>query len=41
WETHTAARTAIFEYIEGWYNTHRLHSSLGYQTPTDYENSAA
>ncbi|GLV87849.1 hypothetical protein Slala03_75380 [Streptomyces lavendulae subsp. lavendulae] len=40
WETHTTARTAIFEYIEGWYNTGRLHSSLGYQSPTDYENSA-
>ncbi|MEU2391318.1 IS3 family transposase [Streptomyces sp. NPDC007369] len=41
WDTHTAARSAIFEYIEGWYNTRRLHSSLGCQTPALYENSAA
>ncbi|WP_189747936.1 integrase core domain-containing protein [Streptomyces nojiriensis] len=33
WPTHAAARTALFEYIEGWYNTRRLHSSLGYQSP--------
>ncbi|MEV7618496.1 IS3 family transposase, partial [Streptomyces sp. NPDC089799] len=37
WHTHTAARTAIFDYIEGWYNTRRLHSSLGYQSPAQYE----
>jgi len=26
------ARTAIFSYIESYYNTHRKHSSLGYKT---------
>ncbi|MGW4798555.1 integrase core domain-containing protein, partial [Nonomuraea sp. NPDC004297] len=26
WPTHAAARSAIFEFIEGWYNLHRLHS---------------
>ncbi|GAA4588400.1 hypothetical protein GCM10023194_39910 [Planotetraspora phitsanulokensis] len=26
----TAARTAIYEFIESWYNLRRLHSSLGY-----------
>ncbi|MEV5330210.1 IS3 family transposase, partial [Nonomuraea sp. NPDC052634] len=31
---------AIFEYIEGWYNLHRLHSSLGYRSPADYETTA-
>jgi transposase InsO family protein len=31
------ARTEIFEYIEGYYNTHRKHSSIGYQTPTQFE----
>ncbi|MFD8149132.1 IS3 family transposase [Streptomyces sp. NPDC059708] len=41
WETHAAARSAIFEYIEGWYNTHRLHSSLGYQSPAQYESATA
>ena len=28
---------AIFEYIEGWYNTKRLHSSLDYMSPVEYE----
>jgi len=31
------ARTAIFEYIEVFYNRMRLHSSLGYLTPVEYE----
>ena len=31
------ARTEIFEYIEGYYNTHRKHSALGYKTPTQFE----
>ena len=28
---------AVFEYIEGWYNTRRLHSTLGYLSPAQYE----
>jgi len=39
WPTKTKAHKAIFEYIEGWYNTRRLHSSLGYLSPTAYENA--
>jgi transposase InsO family protein len=31
------ARTEIFEYIEGYYNTHRKHSSIGYKTPSQFE----
>lgn len=31
------AQSAIFEYIETWYNPKRLHSSLGYRSPNDYE----
>ena len=32
-----AARRDIFEWIEGWYNTRRLHSSLGYRSPVEFE----
>jgi putative transposase len=32
-----AARAAIFEYIEIFYNRVRLHSTLGYMTPSEYE----
>lgn len=35
--TRAEAASAIFEYIEVWYNRRRLHSSLAYQTPTEYE----
>jgi len=31
------ARRAIFDYIEGFYNTHRRHSALGYLSPTEFE----
>jgi Integrase core domain len=37
WPTHAGLRTTIFDWIEGWCNTRRLHSSLGYLSPTDYE----
>ncbi len=32
-----AARAAIFDYIEGFYNPHRRHSVLGYLSPAEYE----
>ncbi|MGN5385679.1 IS3 family transposase [Streptomyces sp. JL7001] len=41
WHSRSVAHSAIFDYIEGWYNTRRLHSSLGYQSPAEYENTAA
>lgn len=37
WCTRDAARLAIFEYIECWYNQKRRHSSLGYLSPAQYE----
>ncbi len=27
-----------FEYVQGWYNRHRKHSSLAYMTPQQFEN---
>lgn len=35
--TRAAARTAVFEFIEAWYNRRRLHSSLGYTSPETFE----
>ena len=33
------ARMETFDYIEGYYNTQRLHSSLGYQSPEEFEQA--
>ena len=37
WPTRAAAQRAIFEFIEVFYNRQRLHSSLGYLSPAEYE----
>ena len=37
WPTRGAARSAVFAYLEGWYNRHRRHSALGYASPTTFE----
>jgi len=36
-ENATDARIEIFEYIEGYYNTHRKHSALAYRSPLQFE----
>ena len=35
--TQAEARMAVFEFIEGWYNPHRRHSAIGYDSPVDYQ----
>ncbi len=37
WPTRTQARRAVFDYIEVFFNRQRLHSSLNYLTPVEYE----
>jgi transposase InsO family protein len=39
WPTRKVATSAIFDYIEGWYNTRRRHSTLGYLSPAQYEST--
>jgi hypothetical protein len=41
WPTRAEARAAIFEYIEGWYNPRRRHSTLDYLSPTEFERQHA
>lgn len=36
-KTKAEARTALFTYIEGWYNPRRRHSALGYRSPVQFE----
>ena len=33
--TREAAKTAVFDYIEIFYNRQRLHSAVGYRTPVE------
>ncbi|MBC7596745.1 MAG: transposase [Kineosporiaceae bacterium] len=37
WPTRHDAQAAIFDFIERWYNNRRLHSTLGYVTPAEFE----
>jgi len=44
WTKHEAfadlqeAQLSVFQYIEGFYNTTRIHQTLGYQTPNEFED---
>lgn len=39
--TKSEAKNAIFEYIEVWYNRLRIHSSIGFMTAVQFEESLA
>jgi len=39
--TESELRRTLFQYLEGYYNTRRMHSYLGYQTPSEFEKSFA
>jgi transposase InsO family protein len=41
WPTRQALRTAVFDFIEVFYNRQRRHSTLDYHTPVDYEQHHA
>ena len=41
YSTRQDVRTAIFEYVEGFYNRTRRHSTLGYLSPGEFEQRAA
>ncbi len=39
WPTKAEARTAVFKYLETFYNRRRRHSRLAMLSPADFENS--
>lgn len=40
YKTREEARRAIFDWIETWYNSNRLHSAIEYMAPNEYEKLA-
>jgi putative transposase len=41
WPTRLALRSAVFDFIEVFYNRQRRHSTLAYLTPVDYEHHSS
>jgi len=41
WPTRAEARSAAVEWMEGWYNRERMHSTLGYLSPVEFERQIA
>jgi putative transposase len=37
WQTRVEAKSAVVAWIEGWYNRERMHSTLGYLSPVEFE----
>jgi putative transposase len=41
WDTRAQAKSAVVTWIEGWYNRERMHSTLDYISPVEYEMQLA
>jgi len=41
WQTRAEAKSAVVAWIEGWYNRARMHSTLGYLSPVEFEKQIA
>jgi len=41
WQTRAELRSAVFDYIEGFYNPNRIQRRLGHHSPIDYEQHTA
>lgn len=39
YQSHHQTKQAVFEYMEVWYNRKRMHSTLGYLSPEEFENN--
>ena len=39
WSNKPAARSAVFEFIESFYNRQRQHSTLGYLSPVQFDHT--
>ena len=41
WATRAEAKSVVVEWIEGWYNRTRMHSTLSYLSPAEFEGQLA
>ena len=40
WRSRSLLRSAIFDYVEGFYNPERIQKRLGYRSPADFESAS-
>ena len=40
WPTRNLLRSAIFDYVEGFYNPERMQKRLGYRSPAEFETAS-